>query len=70
MRKFKFDPTWNQSFRRDLCLDIWLGATNVLLELQEFSSKRDIWLEEILSILSVAALVASVLLDVQTNCGT
>jgi hypothetical protein len=54
---------------RHLGLDIWLGAANVLLQLQKVRRELDVVLEVILRVKVVCGFVASVLLDVQADGG-
>lgn len=56
--------------KTSLRLDIWLGAANVLLQLEQVCGKLDVVLEVLLSIQAVLALVVLVLLNVQTDGGT
>jgi hypothetical protein len=67
-------PTSSSSFTElrsdNLSLDIWLGAADVLLEVQEVNGKSNIWLEEVLGILAVGAGIGRVLLNVETDGST
>jgi hypothetical protein len=42
----------------------------MLLELQELSSKLNVWLQEVLSVHAVGLRITSVLLDIQPNSRT
>lgn len=53
-----------------LGLDIGLVTANMLLKLEQLRGELDLLLQEVLSIQLVFRGVASVLLDVQTDCGS
>lgn len=54
----------------NLRLDIRLGSSNVLLELQKIRRELDVGLQEVLSVLAIRLRVTAMLLDVQANCST
>lgn len=60
-------PSNKQFWRTVLCLNIRLCSSDVLLELQEFRSKLDVGLQEVLSIHAVGLSITGMLLNIQPN---